>query len=72
MIEEIHILGVYLPTSLVLGLGAALAAWLFGKLLAHLPVVNWHPHLVDLTLFLVFWVGLESVTDSHPYLLELM
>ena len=67
MIDEIQIFGVYAPAALVWATLAACLAYEMRPLLQRLPLhrVNWHPGLLDLALFVLFWWGLSSLADAH-------
>ena len=65
MIEEMHVLGMYMPAPLLWAILAGLATALLGRLIRRLPIyhVDWHPGLFDLTLFLLLWWGLVALSD---------
>lgn len=66
MIEEIHLLGVYIPAALVWAAAAAVAVYLLRVPLQRLPVeqVLWHPGLFELLLFVLIWWGLGALADT--------
>lgn len=65
MIEEIHILGVYMPAALAWGILAVLLLYLVRIPLQRLPIYRllWHPSLLELALFVLFWWGLSALAD---------
>lgn len=67
MIEEIHILGVYLPAALAWAVVSAVAVYLLRAPLQRLPVewMLWHPGLLDLLLFVGIWWGLGAFADLY-------
>lgn len=66
MIEELHIFGVYLPAALVWGVLAVVLTFVLRGLLMRLPLhdVLWHTALLELTLFLLIWLGLATLADE--------
>lgn len=66
MIEEIHLLGVYLPAALVWGVLAVIIVYALRTPLQHLPVYRllWHPSLLELALFVLLWWGLSVLADT--------
>lgn len=66
MIEEIHLLGVYMPAALAWGVLAAILVHLLRAPLQRLPVYRllWHPSLLELALFVLLWWGLGAFADS--------
>ncbi|WP_421850210.1 DUF1656 domain-containing protein [Novosphingobium sp.] len=66
MIEEVHVLGVYMPSALVWAVTAAVAVYLLRVPLQRLPVEQllWHPGLLDLLLFVLIWWGLGAFADT--------
>lgn len=66
MIEELHILGVYMPAALAWGVLAAVLVHFLRKPLQRLPLYQWlwHPALVDLALFVTLWWGLSAFADT--------
>lgn len=66
MIEELHILGVYIPAALAWGVAAAILVYLLRLPLQRLPVERflWHPSLVELALFVLLWWGLSAFADT--------
>jgi hypothetical protein len=69
MIEEINILGVYIPAALVWGVLAAVLVYLVRAPLQRLPVYPalWHPSLLELACFVLFWWGLSALADTFLY-----
>jgi hypothetical protein len=67
MIDEVQIFGVYVPAALVWAVIAAFIAYLARPYIHRLPLqrFNWHPGLLDLALFALFWWGLASLADAH-------
>jgi hypothetical protein len=67
MIDEVQIFGVYVPAALVWAIIAAFIAYLTRPYVHRLPLqrFNWHPGLLDLALFALFWWGLASLADAH-------
>ncbi len=66
MIEEIHLLGVYMPAALVWGVLAVLLVYLLRIPLQRLPLYRllWHPSLLELALFVLLWWGLSAFADT--------
>ena len=66
MIEEIHLLGVYMPAALLWGVLAVVFVYLLRAPLQRLPVYRplWHPSLLELALFILFWWGLSALADT--------
>ncbi|MET4898315.1 DUF1656 domain-containing protein [Sphingomonadaceae bacterium jetA1] len=66
MIEELHILGVYVPAALAWAVLAAVLVYLLRPLLQRLPIIRilWHPSLVELGLFVLLWWGLSAFADA--------
>lgn len=69
MIEEINVLGVYMPAALVWGVLAAVFVYLVRGLLPRLPGYRllWHPSLLELAHFILLWWGLSTLADSLLY-----
>ncbi|KPH67003.1 MULTISPECIES: DUF1656 domain-containing protein [unclassified Novosphingobium] len=69
MIEELNVLGVYMPAALVWGVLAAVLVYLARGLLQRLPAYRllWHPSLLELALFILLWWGLSALADSLLY-----
>jgi len=69
MIEELNVLGVYMPAALAWGVLAAVLVYLARGLLQRLPVYRllWHPSLLELALFILLWWGLSALADSFLY-----
>ena len=69
MIEEINVLGVYMPAALAWGVLAAVLVYLVRVLLPRLPGYRllWHPSLLELALFILLWWGLSALADSLLY-----
>ena len=69
MIEEINVLGVYMPAALAWGVLAAVLVYLTRGLLQRLPVYRllWHPSLLELALFILMWWGLSALADVFLY-----
>ena len=67
MIDEIQIFGVYVPAALAWATLAALIAYLTRPFLHRLPLerFNWHPGVLDLALFAIFWWCLATMADAH-------
>lgn len=65
MIEELNIVGVYLPAALVWASIAGVIAWLLRNLLQRLTLhrVLWHPNLLELALFALAWLALTVLAD---------
>jgi hypothetical protein len=72
MIEEIHLFGVFMPAPLLWALVAAAIAFPLRRIVERVPVLNWHPHLADLTLFMLLWVAIALLADRYGGLLEVM
>jgi hypothetical protein len=66
MIEEIHVLGVYMPAALVWGVLAAVLVYLLRIPLQRWPLYRllWHPSLLELALFVLLWWGLSVLADA--------
>jgi hypothetical protein len=66
VIEELHLLGVFMPSALVWGVLAAIVVYLLRAPLQRLPVHDllWHPGLFELALFFVLWWGLGALADT--------
>lgn len=66
MIDELHIFGIYVPAALCWAVIAAVCTFLLRPLLLRLPLwrVLWHPALLELMLFLLFWWGLTLLADG--------
>jgi hypothetical protein len=66
VIEELHLLGVYMPSALVWGVLAAVIVYLLRAPLHRLPLSDllWHPSLVELALFFLLWWGLGALADT--------
>ncbi len=73
MIEEINILGVYIPAALAWGVIAAVLVYLVRAPLQRLPVYRalWHPSLLELACFVLLWWGLSALADMslHSWLI---
>ncbi len=69
MIEELNVLGVYMPAALAWGVLAAVLVYLTRGFLQRLPVYRllWHPSLLELALFILLWWGLSALADSLLY-----
>lgn len=69
MIEEINVLGVYMPAALAWGVLAAVLVYLVRGPLQRLPVYRllWHPSLLELALFVLLWWGLSALSDAFLY-----
>ncbi|AJR26876.1 MULTISPECIES: DUF1656 domain-containing protein [unclassified Sphingobium] len=69
MIEEIHLLGVYMPAALLWGVLAIVLVYLLRAPLQRLPFYRllWHPSLLELALFILFWWGLSTLADAFLY-----
>ncbi|ARR53674.1 DUF1656 domain-containing protein [Rhizorhabdus wittichii DC-6] len=69
MIEEINLLGVYLPAALAWGVLAAVLVYLLRGWLQRLPAwrLLWHPSLLELALFVLLWWGLSVLADTFLY-----
>lgn len=69
MIEELHLLGIYMPAALVWGILAAVSVYLLRTPLQRLPITRllWHPSLLELALFVLFWWGLSALADAFLY-----
>jgi protein AaeX len=66
MIEEIRILGVYMPAGLLwAGIALVIASSVRGPLF-RLPLrsIFWYPVLVELAFFLLLWWGIARLADS--------
>jgi len=61
MIEEVHLLGVYMPAALLWAVLAAVLVYLLRVPIQRLPVYRllWHPSLLELALFVLLWWGLS-------------
>jgi len=74
MIEEINILGVYMPAALAWGVLAAVLVYLLRIPLQRLPVYRmlWHPSLLELAVFVLLWWGLGALADTvlQPWLVS--
>lgn len=66
MIEEIHLLGVYMPAALVWGVLATVIVYALRTPLQRLPMYRllWHPSLLELALFVLVWWGLSALADT--------
>lgn len=66
MIEEIHLLGLYLPSALVWAVAAAIIVYLLRAPMQRLPLeaLLWHPGLLELLLFVLVWRGLGALADT--------
>ena len=66
MIDEIDLLGVYVPAALVCGMVAAILVYALRGTMQRLPAhrLLWHPSLLELALFVVFWWGLSLLADA--------
>lgn len=65
MIDEIDLLGVYVPAALAWGVVAAILVYALRPLLQRLPAYRllWHPSLLELALFVLLWWGLSALAD---------
>ncbi|SCW34965.1 Protein of unknown function [Sphingobium faniae] len=65
MIEEVHVLGVYMPAALLWAVLAAVLVYLLRVPIQRLPVyrILWHPSLLELALFVLLWWGLGAFAD---------
>lgn len=72
MIDEIHLFGVFIPAPLLWAVIAAAITFPLGKIVERVPVLNWHPHLADLTLFMLLWWAVASFADHHGGFLEVL
>jgi hypothetical protein len=66
MIEEVRIFGIYMPSPLLWAVLAAVLTFMIRPLLVRIPLhrVLWHPALLDLALFQLFWWGLGLLADG--------
>lgn len=66
MIEELDLLGVYVPAALVWAVLAALLIWLLRPLLHRLPLTRlvWHTGLIEFALFIAVWWSCSALADS--------
>ncbi|MBV1692126.1 DUF1656 domain-containing protein [Novosphingobium sp. G106] len=66
MIDEIQILGVYVPAALAWAVVAAIFVYALRAPLQQLPVYRllWHPSLLELALFVLSWWGLSALADT--------
>src|SRR5690606_26543445 len=66
MIEEVHLLGVYMPAALLWAVLAAVLVYLLRVPIQRLPGYSllwrllWHPSLLELALFVLLWWGLSA------------
>jgi hypothetical protein len=69
MIEEIDILGVYVPAALVWGVLSATLVYLVRTPLQRVPIyrVLWHPGLFEFACFILIWWGLSAFADTFLY-----
>ncbi|WP_150293141.1 DUF1656 domain-containing protein [Sphingobium estronivorans] len=69
MIEEIHLLGIYMPAALAWAVLAVILVYLLRAPLHRLPLhrLLWHPSLLELALFVLFWWGLGALADAFLY-----
>ncbi|MEI5999640.1 DUF1656 domain-containing protein [Paraburkholderia bengalensis] len=67
MIEEIHILGVYMPAGLAWAVIAVMITAAVRRPLHRLPfhLLLWHPGLIELALFLVLWWSISRLADAY-------
>lgn len=67
MIEEIHILGVYLPAGLAWAVIAVIVTMCVRGRLHRLPLHSfvWQPGLIELALFLVLWWSIARLADAY-------
>ncbi|ALR20607.1 MULTISPECIES: DUF1656 domain-containing protein [Sphingobium] len=78
MIEEVHLLGVYMPAALLWAVLAAVLVYLLRVPIQRLPGYSllwrllWHPSLLELALFVLLWWGLSAFADRflHEWLLS--
>lgn len=65
MIEEIHVLGIYMPAALVWAIVAAVLVYLLRVPIQRFPAYRllWHPSLLELALFALLWWGLSASAD---------
>ena len=66
MIEEIHILGVYMPAALVWAVLAVVLVYLMRMPVQRLPLYRllWHPSLLEFALFVLSWWALSALGDA--------
>lgn len=66
MIEELDLLGVYVPAALVWAVVAALLVWLVRPWLHRLPLTRlvWHAGLIEFALFVAVWWSFAVLADS--------
>ena len=66
MIEEIHILGVYMPAALVWAVLAVVLVYLMRMPVQRLPLYRllWPPSLLEFALFILFWWALSALGDA--------
>jgi len=66
MIDEIDVLGVYVPAALACGVGAAILVYALRMPLQRLPAYRllWHPSLLELAMFVLLWWGLSALADA--------
>lgn len=69
MIEEINVLGIYMPAALAWGVLAAVLVYLVRGPVQRLPAYRflWHPSLLELALFVLLWWGLSALADAFLY-----
>ncbi len=66
MIDELNILGIYVPVALAACVLAALLVYALRAPIQRLPAhrLLWHPSLLELALFVLFWWGLSALADA--------
>lgn len=66
MIEEIHVLGVYMPAALAWAVLAIVLVYQLREPLRRLPLDRylWHPGLIDLALFFGVWWAIGALADA--------
>lgn len=67
MIEELNLLGVYMPAALVWAVLAAVLVWLLRPWLHRLPLTRfvWHAGLIEFALFTALWWGFAILADGY-------
>ena len=66
MIEEIRILGVYMPAALFWAVLALIIQFAFRAVLLRFSLRHflWHPALIDLATFVLLWWGVMRLADA--------
>jgi protein AaeX len=66
MIEEINVLGVFMPAALLWAVAALVMTSLCGRLLRRVPLRSLvlRPALIDLAIFFLTWWGIASLADA--------